>query len=86
MHIDVVLSNAEVSFIRKFLKIQIILLEARRRASKPFLSEAPTPNVSLWWKSREKQRKISGRVAIQCVIIPPVLLLKTELQSRKPEP
>lgn len=37
-------------------------------------------------KKQRKAKKISGRVAIQSVAIPPVLLLKTELQSRKPDP
>lgn len=62
MQIDIVLNNAQVSFTRKFFKIQIILMQARRWASKPFLSEAPTSNVFPSWKrSKAKQNEISVR-------------------------
>lgn len=75
MHIDVVLNNAKVSFIRKFLKIQIIFLEARRWA--PSLSFQKHPHRMFppgGKKRKEKQRKISGKGAIQSVPIPPVFL------------
>lgn len=63
MHIDVILNNAEVSFLGKFLKIQIILMQARRWASKTFLSEAAMPNAHLCYKrsKKQKKKKVAGR-------------------------
>lgn len=88
MQIDVVLNNAEVSFIRNFFKIKSILMQARRWASKPFLSEAPTSNVSPCWKrSKAKQSEISGRGQLSLLPSHQFSLanwIPVGMQSRKP--